>query len=158
MYCIEETLPKACKKGALDFINDFFFAEPVVSIANRMRARGKTVYQYAVDEPNPWQASAGAHHGVDLLWLFGDYDFSKHPYLDQTAAEMRKRWVLFVNGEKPWDGLVCAFGPRGICDELGSDSITNRRRWHHLQLLGKLRPRLNGVAGKLVAGRIHLGE
>ena len=157
MYCIEGTLPKACKRGALDFINDFAFAEPVVSIANRWRSAGKPVYQYAVDEPNPWQPSAGAHHGVDLLYLFGDYDFSRYSYLQRTAQEMRTRWISFVNGEKPWGGLLCAFGPRGICDELTADSATNRRRWNHIRLINQLgRNRLSTVVGPLVAGRFKL--
>ena len=158
LYCIEETLPKACKRGALDFINDFFFAEPVVSIANRWRSEGKPVYQYALDEPNPWQPSAGAHHGVDLLFLFGNYDFSKQPHIEKTAQEMRKRWILFANGEKPWNGLLCVFGPRGICDDLTSDSATNRRRWSHIQLISKLRPKLGGTVAQLVTGRINVAS
>lgn len=141
---------------SLDFINDFFFAEPIVSIANGWRSLGKTVYQYAVAEPNPWQPSVGAHHGVDPLYAFGDYDLSRYSYLERTAQEMRKRWKLFVNGEKPWNGLLCAFGPRGICDELTADSMTNRRRWSHIRLLTKLRPSLGTVVGPLLASRINL--
>ena len=156
LYCIEETLPKACKRGALDFINDFFFAEPVVSIGNRWRLNGKPVYQFAVDEPNPWQPTAGAHHGVDLVFLFGDYDLTRFAYLEKTAKEMRKRWILFVNGEKPWSGLLCAFGPRGICDDLTADSMTNRRRWSHIQLITRLRDKLGRVVAPLVTGRINL--
>ena len=158
LYCIEETLPKACKRGALDFINDIFFAEPVVSIANRWRSEGRPVYQYGLDEPNPWQPSAGAHHGVDLLFLFGDYDLSKSSYIEKTAREMRHRWILFANGEKPWNGLLCAFGPRGICDELTADSATNRRRWSHVQLISKLRPKLSATVGQLVTGRINIAS
>ena len=156
LFCIEETLPKACKRGALDLINDFSFAEPVVSMANRWRSHGKPVYQYVVDEPNPWQPSVGAHHGVDLLLLFGDYEFPRYTEFEKTAREMQKRWILFINGEKPWHGLLYAFGPRGVCEDLGADSTTNRRRWSHIQLVTRLRSRLGPVVGSLMNGRLNL--
>ena len=158
LYCIEETLPKACKRGALDFINDFLFAQPSVAIARKWHDENRPVYQYVLDEVNPWLPSIGAHHGVDLIYLFGDYDISKFPNLERTGREMRSRWISFVNGEKPWSGLLCAFGPQGICEELSSDSLTNRRRWDHIQFLTTVRPRLGAAVGSLITGRINLAK
>jgi hypothetical protein len=155
LYCIEETLPEACRRGALDFINDYLFAEPVLSLVRQWREEGRPVFQYVIDEVNPWRQSAGAHHGVDLIYLFGDYELP-NPIFEKTGKEMRKRWILFINGIKPWDTTLCAFGPLGICDELGPESVTNRRRWEHLRLIHEIKPSLGRVLGKLVAGRISL--
>ncbi|CCF43393.1 lipase catalyse the reaction [Colletotrichum higginsianum] len=70
-YNIHPDRPSSCKIGALDFINDYKFLLPAEEIARLSRATGRPTYRYLVDEPNPWQPSNGAHHAVDLLFLFG---------------------------------------------------------------------------------------
>ncbi|OHW99250.1 cytochrome p450 [Colletotrichum incanum] len=71
LYNIYPDRPSSSKIGALDFINDYKFLLPAENIARLFRAAGRPAYRYLVDEPNPWQPSNGAHHAVDLLFLFG---------------------------------------------------------------------------------------
>ncbi|KAK1585062.1 lipase catalyse the reaction [Colletotrichum navitas] len=71
VYNIYPDRPSSSRIGALDFINDYKFLLPAENIAGLFKAAGKPAYRYLVDEPNPWQPSNGAHHAVDLLFLFG---------------------------------------------------------------------------------------
>ena len=146
----------ACKAGSLNFINDYLFAEPVVCISERWNIEKRNCYRFVIDEPNPWRPSTGAHHGVDVLLLFGNYDFTSYPAAETTGRELRKRWIMFVNGEKPWSSAAYAFGPDGKCGEVGTEEIVVKRRGEKLEYLSKLRPKPNSVLGSLVAGRISL--
>ncbi len=157
-YGISPTRPTSSKTGVLDFINDVKFAIPVDDIASRYRASQKPVYQYLIDQSNPFQSSARAHHAVDLLFLFGGVDMSFDKGAEQVGAEMRKRWIKFVNGEKPWvTKKKFAIGPHGLTGEIGEEQFAARRRVRHFDLLRKVGlENMAKVVGQLAAGRVNL--
>ena len=158
LYGITTGRPTASKLGALDFINDILFAVPAEDIAGRWRGRKKPVFQYVVDQANPWQASSRAHHAVDLVLLIGGYDLSFNPSAEAVGNEMRKRWIAFVNGEQPWSaGGKFAFGPLGECKEIDGSQFAARRRVDHWKLLREIgSAQLMPILGALAAGRISL--
>ncbi|KAF2461101.1 carboxylesterase [Lineolata rhizophorae] len=157
------TRPTPTKLAALDFVNDWKFALPVRLLERLWKTSGKTAYRYTFDQPNPWQRSARAHHALDLVLLFGGLDADYLAELDPGAAavgaEMRARWVRFVNGMAPWSpaSTAFAFGPLGQCGEIDAGGLAARRRERHLEFLEKVEPaKLNAALGGLVAGRISL--
>jgi hypothetical protein len=158
LYGISASRPTAAKLGALDFVNDLLFAFPAEELSRARRLAGLRIYQYVVDEANPWQASSRAHHCVDLLLLFGGYDLSRLGGAENVGREMRDRWVRFVHGEEPWDEKHrFAFGPQGKCGEIGEDEYAVRRRVRHFEILREMGPtRLWPIFRQLAAGRISL--
>jgi carboxylesterase type B len=158
--------PTASKLGALDFFNDIRFALPVELIAEKVAATGnQRVYRYLVDEPNPWQASARAHHAVDLIFLFGGVDMSHNPAAEAVGQEMRDRWIKFVNGEEPWSSFSStprrrfAFGPFGESREIDEKHFAARRRVAHFKALREAGPEvLVPIQMALLAGRISLSN
>ncbi len=45
-------------------------------LANSLSREGKTkVYRFTFDQPSPVKLTSGAHHAVDLIYLFGNIDF-----------------------------------------------------------------------------------
>jgi carboxylesterase type B len=119
------------------------------------------VYRYVVDETNPWQSSARAHHAVDLIFLFGTLDLSHNPEAEAVGQEMRNRWIRFINGEEPWSpistGKRFAFGPYGECKEINEKQFAARRRVAHMQVLKEAGFAVYApIMNKLTAGRISL--
>lgn len=126
-----------------------------------MSARGKKVYRYVVDETNPWQSSARAHHAVDLIFLFGTLDLSHNPEAEAVGQEMRSRWIRFINGEEPWSptstGKRFAFGPYGESKEINEKQFAARRRVAHTKVLKEARFEVyRPIMNELTAGRISL--
>jgi hypothetical protein len=159
MHGISPSRPRASRLGALDFINDVCFALAAESIATSHRLEGKTTYQYVIDQPNPWQESSRAHHCVDLIYLFGEYDLAFSPTAETVQKEMKDRWILFINGKKPWEDAESrfAFAPFGKCAEIGDAEYSARRRVRHFGLVGRMGyARAAGLSGKLGAGQISL--
>jgi carboxylesterase type B len=158
LYGISPTRATAARHGALDFINDVFFALPTEDIARTRRSAGKTTYQYLIDQVNPWQSSSRAHHAVDLLFLFGAYDLSFNPAAEIVKNQIQDRWIDFVNGGKPWDGgKRFAFGPYGGVGEVEDSEFAARRRQRHFEVLREMdRATLHTMFAKLAAGRISL--
>jgi carboxylesterase type B len=148
------------KTGVLDFINDVKFSIPIDEIASRCRAVRKPLYQYLVDQSNPFQYSARAHHAVDLLFLFGGIDTSFDKAAEKVGAEMRKRWIAFANGSNPWNsGKRFAFGPHGWTGEIDEDQFAARRRVRQCDLLKKVGLDAVGkVVAQLAAGRVSLNN
>ena len=160
-YGIVPERSTSCKLGALDFINDYCFAMPANDIAGKWRGGGRKVYQYIFDQPNPWQASSRSHHAVDLIFLFGGYDFSQtNPRAEFVGIEMRKRWIAFVNGEEPWERANrMAFGPAGNCVEIDAEEYKHRRRVSHFELLKQSSQReLVSAFASLAMGRLSLNN
>lgn len=111
---------------------------PAQDIWAQWRKDGRAAYQYIIDQPNPWQPSSRAHHAVDLVLLFGGYDLSFDPGSEAVGAEMRRRWILFINGEEPWaPDKRMAFGPVGRSEEIDDREYGMRRRTRHFELLRK---------------------
>ncbi|OJJ01744.1 hypothetical protein ASPVEDRAFT_52630 [Aspergillus versicolor CBS 583.65] len=158
MYHVVPDRPTACKLGALDLVNDARYTLPVEVISDKLKAAGKRVYKYVVDQPNPWQASSRSHHAVDLLFLFGGLDLSFNPVADAVGHEMRSRWIQFVAGDSPWSiEKRFAYGPVGECKEISEAQFAARRRVEHLKTLkeagiGVYLP----IVFALTAGRISL--
>ncbi|KAL1971390.1 hypothetical protein VTN77DRAFT_343 [Rasamsonia byssochlamydoides] len=161
-YQIVADRPTASKLGALDFANDVRFALPTEIIAERVTATGnKRVYRYLVDEPNPWQSSARAHHAVDLIFVFGGLDLSHNPGAEAVGQEMRNRWIRFINGEEPWssfsEGKRFAFGPFGESKEIDEKQFAARRRVAHMKVLREAGPAVYlPIVLALTAGRVSL--
>jgi carboxylesterase type B len=158
-YGIVPTRSTAAKLGALDFLNDVWFAMPANDIAAKWREAKKRVFQYVVDQPNPWQPSSRAHHAVDLIHLFGGYDIAKlNPAAEAVGEQMRGRWIAFVNGEGPWSSdKRYAFGPLGECGEIGEGGYKARRRVGHFEMLKKSdQGEIVKIFMGLAAGRLGL--
>ena len=158
LYHIIDGRPNSIRYGALDFLNDMLWAMPTWKIAERFRNEGKKVFTYLMDQPNPWQASARAHHAVDLIFLFGGFDLSHNPSALKMSEDLRRRFIEFVNGDEPWDrSLTCAFGPHGQVQEINKDGVRARRRMSHISELKKMPPGDLGAAfAGLAQGRISL--
>jgi carboxylesterase type B len=56
-------------------------------------------YRYLFDAPNPFAPELGAHHAVDLLYLFGGIKLLAQQ--EALRNEMRRIWVRFVAGAEP---------------------------------------------------------
>lgn len=118
------------------------------------------MYRCLVDEPNPWQLSNGDHHAVDLILLFGGFDHLIDGVAKRTGKEMRRRWIVFINGKNPWcSESYVAFGPHGTFKELDQDERKSRRRVAHIDYLAKADSGLLDKAfGALAAGKINLSN
>lgn len=155
--------PTASTLGALDFVQDVKYSLPIELICEKVQEKNKStqIYRYLVDEANPWQPSARAHHAVDLIFLFGTMDISHNPTAADLGNGMRKRWIDFVNGDKPWaelsKGARFAFGPYGECKEIDQKQYAARRRVHVFRLLKEAGAGVYGpIVNKLIAGKISL--
>jgi hypothetical protein len=158
LYCISPNRPTATRLGALDFINDVAFALPVEGITSDRWERGLKTYRYVFDQPNPWQSSSRAHHGVDIIFLFGGYESEVDEIARSLGQSMQERWINFVNGEAPWDATKrFAFGPVGRVSEIIQAEFAVRRRINHFELLREIDPLIiKIILGKLIAGRVSL--
>ncbi|PNS18999.1 hypothetical protein CAC42_6094 [Sphaceloma murrayae] len=158
LYHINKERASSCKHGALDFINDVLWAMPTWTLAKQFRDEGKMVYTYLFDQPNPWQASARAHHAVDLVYLFEGFDISSNPAGQALAKDMRQRYINWVNDSKPWAAdKTCVFGPHGKVTEAGQDEVRSRRRMREIDELRSMPfAEALGVLPGLIAGRISL--
>ena len=82
--------------------------------ANRLPG-APLVYRYVFDQASPYTDTP--HHGVDLLYLFGNISFPSDPEFTEEENEevnwdrvkirdvMQRRWLEFANGQQPWDPL-----------------------------------------------------
>lgn len=167
LYGITANRTHASRDGVTDFITDARFALPVEDMwAAARQEQGSTVqwYRYLFDEPNPWHASSRAHHGVDLVMLFGGLDISHSTHAEAVGRTWRSKWISFVAGEEPWaKQRRYAFGPFGQCRELdveegsGEKEFSARRR---TRAMAKLREMgwsaYNPIFFKVAAGKVSL--
>ncbi|KAJ5924556.1 Carboxylesterase type B [Penicillium verhagenii] len=158
MYQVVADRPTAAKLGALDIVNDARYTLPVEVVSEKLRAANKLVYNYVVDQPNPWQPSSRAHHAVDLLFLFEGIDLGFNPGAQTVGHEMRQRWIDFVSGHAPWSNdKRFAYGPVGECKEINKTQFSARRRVEHCQILREAGSVVYmPILGALTAGRISL--
>ena len=164
LYGIHPSRPSSCRTGALDLLTDVRFTLPTETLVQHWRSNSNSngkerkVFRYLLDEPNPWQPSARAHHTVDLALLFNNYDLSFSPSARRVAAEMGRRWILFVAGREPWDaGLYFAFGPLGWSMEIDGEGFAARRRGRHVDAIKKVgTERVDEVWMALARGNISL--
>jgi hypothetical protein len=158
LYGITADRPTQNRTGALDFLNDARFVLPAERIVEEWRRAERPVFRFLVDQPNPWQTSSRAHHGVDLLYLFGGFDLSFDAAAQNISYSMQHKWIQFINGDKPWSlEQYWAFGPVGLSKAIDGQEFKARRRARHLALLREIgHDGFNPVFGNLAAGRISL--
>ncbi|MCJ1412146.1 hypothetical protein MMC19_006238 [Ptychographa xylographoides] len=163
----------------LSLISTALFHLPTHTIATRAHAAGKQTYQYIIDEPNPFDPTSRAHHGVDLLYLFGGYDLTFSTTASKVGREIRGAFIRFINGETAWgsalsgegegdgDGEerkiggedVCmAFGPEGLCKVVGIEGAEwrGRRDGAAMDLMRGREGEVGKVVGALAKGRVSL--
>ncbi|KAH7155957.1 Alpha/Beta hydrolase protein [Dactylonectria macrodidyma] len=158
LYHIHPQRPVATRLGVLDLLNDARFALPAYNLSQKWRLASRPVYQYIVDQQNPWQPSSGAHHAVDLFFLFGGIDVSSNRAAERIGYGMRKAWVDFAHGDAPWDSRsVQAFGPLGKIEQLDMEGYGSRRRVEAFERLNEAgTAKVLAISGTLAAGRISL--
>ncbi|VUC27025.1 unnamed protein product [Clonostachys rosea] len=158
LYGITTDRPTQIRIGALDFLNDARFVFPVEKMVKDWKQANRPVFRFLVDQPNPWQISSRAHHGVDLLYLFGGFDLSFDPAAQHVSYSMQHKWIQFLNGDDPWSPeQYWAFGPVGLSKGIDHQEFKARRRDRHLALLREIGyDGYNSVFGNLAAGRISL--
>ncbi|RSL68810.1 hypothetical protein CEP51_012449 [Fusarium floridanum] len=157
-YGIIPDRPVSCKLGALDFLNDARFSLPIDTFMKRCQQSKRPCFRFLVDQPNPWQSSSRAHHGVDLLYLFNGYDLSHNQPAQDIACSMQEKWIMFIRGKDPWgSGEAFAFGPFGESRLLGPQGLSARRRHRHVAALAALgSQKVNEIVAKLATGRSSL--
>ncbi|KAF5018399.1 hypothetical protein F66182_9628 [Fusarium sp. NRRL 66182] len=157
-YGIVTDRPVSCKLGALDLLHDARFSWPIEMFIQQHRSSGRPAFRFLVDQPNPWQTSSRPHHGVDLVYLFGGFDFSFDHAAQRVSAAMQERWITFVHGHDPWEREDSfAFGPVGECKLLSHVELAARRRVRHFDLLRDIgQERVELIVQTLAAGRSSL--
>ena len=160
LYGIYPDLPTSCKTGALDLLNDVRFTMATEDIVYRWRVQGRQVFRYLVDEVNPWQPSARAHHTVDLPLLFGNFDLSFNHGANKVSSKMSTRWIEFISGREPWDARrYFAFGPLGNSTEIRGWEFAARRRKRHCDAIKTLGvKKVDEVWMALAKGNISLNN
>ncbi|KAJ4024922.1 hypothetical protein NW752_002376 [Fusarium irregulare] len=160
LYHIYPDRPSSCKTGALDFINDLRFLLPIHRLEKLWKEAGKPVYRCHIDEANPWQPSAGAHHAVDLLFLFNGLDLNFTHGAKKVGGELREAWIDFINMRKPWPSASespAAFGPHGYCREVYDWDLQSLRRVAEAKRLATMDQTLLTKAFiTLAAGKVSL--
>lgn len=158
LYGIIPTRLSSCRLGALDFLHDVRFTFATEHMVNQWRSSSKQVFRYLVDQPNPWQPSSRAHHGIDLPLLFGTFDLSFNPNAWKASLQMSHRWIDFVSGMDPWQpDDYFAFGPLGESKSVDAKGFAARRRKMHCDAIERCGlERADLVWKTLAAGRISL--
>ncbi|KAM6534000.1 hypothetical protein FALCPG4_006937 [Fusarium falciforme] len=157
-YGIVAGRPVSCKLGALDLLNDARFSLPIDLFMKQCQQAKKPSFRFLVDQPNPWQTSSRAHHGVDLLYLFNAYDLSHNHPAQEIARSMQGKWIMFIRGQDPWKpGEAFAFGPFGESRLLSPQALNARRRQQHVAALAALgSQKVNEIVARLATGRSSL--
>ena len=157
-YGIVPDRPVSCKLGALDLLDDARFSLPIDVFVKRCQQAKKPSFRFLVDQPNPWQASSRAHHGVDLLYLFDTYDLSHNHPAKEIVRSMQEKWIQFIRGKDPWKpGEAFAFGPFGESRLLSPQGLNARRRQQHVTALAALgSQKVNEIVARLATGRSSL--
>ena len=160
LYGIHPDRSNSCKTGALDLLNDVRFTVATEDIVKQWLGQGRQVFRYLVDEANPWQPSARAHHTVDLPLLFGNFDLSFNPGANRVSSEMSTRWIKFIAGQEPWDARkYFAFGPLGNSMEIDEEAFAARRRKQHCDAIRELGvKKVDEVWMALAKGNISLNN
>lgn len=127
--------------GLLRFISDGVFIFPNECTVGAWRQKGKPVFRYLFEQRNPWHPDAlGAHHAVDLLYLFRTFKFPdegsekvglqvQDDFINFTTAE---GGVVNLETQMGWDGLgekVRTFGgPDGTIGFTDKGEFGQKRR------------------------------
>jgi carboxylesterase type B len=142
--------------GVLKFVGDAKFHYHTERYYRDFLAANPNVYRYIFDAPNPFAPEVGAHHAVDVLYLFGCTPMSLPQ--ESLGEEMRKTWSRFVAGVGPWDKgtneKVLLFVEEG-CRLVDGEEVAKRRNVEQWKVLEKLGwDAVAPVVGEIVRGRI----
>ncbi|KAG4431206.1 hypothetical protein IFR05_013313 [Cadophora sp. M221] len=141
LYQIDFSSMEAARPRVSAFINDLKFAFGSDEIFRMERELGKRkCFRYVVDQVNPWNHSAGAHHAIDLAFLFGGpFNYSHDESAKIVGTSMRESWITFINGGDPWEqDTVYGFGPKGNCRAIKPEVLSQRRRTHCINSLREI--------------------
>lgn len=160
------------KQNALSFMADHLFHLPNHLVARSLTSATSTttptkLYHYLFNEPNPFstllpagQGVPRAHHAVDLLALWGNYDasFPANSTFAPIGNAFRSSILTFVNGDAPWTeqnnemGTVYNFGPDGRCGEIDALGYQKARRTEQMKVMEEVgREVCQGVWERLIA-------
>lgn len=124
--------------NVFDFITDALYVHPVGTVARRWRRARKHVYEFIIDEPNPFRMDQRAMHGTNLIYAFGSYEFDtdRAKYI---RDQMQKHLLAFVYNEAPWPKeSVFGYGPDGTCGTLSPAEVEKRRRISKHEFLNQI--------------------
>ncbi|KAF5250383.1 hypothetical protein FANTH_4416 [Fusarium anthophilum] len=141
LYGIDFSSMEAAMPRVSAFINDIKFAFGTHEIYETERKLGKRkCYRYVMDQVNPWNKGAGAHHAIDLLFLFGGpFKYSHDEPAQKISIAMRENWVSFIYGRDPWEqSTAYAFGPDGGHGPIKPEELAARRRISRLEKLREI--------------------
>lgn len=143
--------------GVLKFSGDAKFNYHTEMYHREFLRDSPKTYRYLFDAPNPFVPELGAHHAVDLLYLFGGVQLSARQ--EALGDAMRRIWVRFVAGVEPWnkEGLekVLVIDADG-CRVRDAEEVKKRRnaeQWKVLEELGW--EAVSKVIGEVVRGKIR---
>jgi carboxylesterase type B len=143
-------------EGVLKFTGDAKFHYHTERYYRDFLSANPKVYRYIFDAPNPFVPETGAHHAVDVLYLFGCTPMS--PAQEALGEEMRKIWSRFVAGVDPWDKGACEkvllLAAEG-CRIVDAEEVGKRRNVEQWEVLDRLGwEAVAPVVGEVVRGRI----
>lgn len=143
--------PKLIEQATL-LSGDLIFQQMINEAAEVMTSRGKKVFYYHWDYPNPYTSpffGGVAHHFVDCLFIFQTlYEIYPNALTKKVAEDMAKYWVSFAvkgtpDGWKSYkEGVVAVVDPtegwvqRSIREDEGNP-VRRKQRW---DLIQKLQP------------------
>lgn len=122
-YCIKSTSQRQeVVQSILKFVTDIGFYVPAICIAHSWRGKA---FVYHFNEPNPWEGpfKGFATHILDIAFLLQNYTEHLSEEQQESAREMARHVIGFVNGEDPFQpyrgqkfGGARVYGP---ADEAG---------------------------------------
>lgn len=138
--------PNLAWKQVSYFLGDLMFSTGYHMLTNFLsKYRGKqcNVYRYSFALSNPFPGSAhsfvAGHHFVEILYVFltllDRYPTHRYHWAARQAHETARRWILFANGERPWDPLTTSDDGTedvgdarlAICDDLHGWTVRTLR-------------------------------
>ncbi|XP_067319457.1 cholinesterase-like isoform X3 [Anolis sagrei] len=109
-YSGESHGPEKQRSAFIQFLSDYFFVCPAAKFAAQIRNAGSPVYVYLYKHytsGSVWPEWAGAPHGADLIYLFGNFKAALEANKTHTEAEaelsrrIMRYWAEFARTGKP---------------------------------------------------------
>ncbi|OQV01425.1 hypothetical protein CLAIMM_06789 [Cladophialophora immunda] len=133
-------------RNLTQLIGDMFFSVPIHRLVTRLARQNtaagdgdapkRKVYRYCFGLSNPFPGSdhsfVTGHHFVEILFVFltllDRYPGHRDRWLERQAKETARKWILFANGQAPWDEYMIDesgdtnSAKMAVCDDI--------RGWH----------------------------
>ncbi|KAK9453886.1 Alpha/Beta hydrolase protein [Dipodascopsis uninucleata] len=124
--------------NTLMLYDDLSYGQPMYNTVKQLKASGIKTYNYLFDEPNPYNPSMDAHHGVDVLYFFNSYKFDAK--YDEFIKAYQSGWINFAYGLEPWGkGVNSAIMIDQTVRPLKENEFEERRRVSFFETLNKYR-------------------